>query len=196
MTQCILCHSQSTAILQTIKQDDINALYERAFGLDVSHIITSNLLYHHCKICDLRFFTCEDGTIPTGDNHFYNTLNTLEWYYFAKKHEYDYVQKYINPESKVLEVSCGKAAFAHFLPPEAKKHYIGLELSTGAKEMASKDGICIENISVEEYAKSHAKGFDIACSFQVLEHVSNPYGFLQAQIECLKDSQLNGGGGI
>ena len=170
------------------------ALYKRMLHIDVAHIVKTDLLYHHCNDCDLRFFTLTNGEIPTGDNDFYNALNTLDWYYFTQKHEYSYVQNFIAEDSKVLEVGCGKAAFAHFLPEKAKKHYVGLELSTGAKEMASKDGICIENISIEEYAKTHAKSFDVTCSFQVLEHVSNPCSFLKSQIECLKDSQLNGGG--
>ncbi|CUU39677.1 class I SAM-dependent methyltransferase [Helicobacter typhlonius] len=197
MTNCILCHSNNTEITQEVKQDDINALCRKVYGMDTSYLITSDLLYHHCKSCDLRFFTTKDGTIPTGDNNFYNTLTELDWYYFSEKHEYSFAKQFINKDSKVLEVGCGKAAFAHFLPQEAKAHYVGLEFNTQAKELAAKNGILIENIPIEEYAKSHAHSFDIACSFQVLEHVSNPHSFISAQIQCLKDSQLSmGGGGI
>lgn len=197
---CILCHSNDTHILQEVKQKQLNALYKKVFDINTSHLITSDILYHHCKSCDLRFFNTKEGKIPTGDNDFYNALNSLQWYYFGEKDEYHYAQKYINAQSKVLEVGCGKGAFAHFLPQEAKKHYVGLEFSTGAKEMAAKDGICIENISIEEYAKNHAQYFDVTCSFQVLEHVANPHSFIASQIQCLKntqiekDSQLNGGG--
>ena len=191
---CILCHSNDTHITQRAKREDIIALYQRNLSVDTQSLITSDLLYHHCKACDLRFFTCEDGSIPTGDDTFYNTLNQLDWYYFSEKHEYHFAKKFIAKDSKVLEVGCGKAAFAHFLPQEAKSHYVGLEFSTQAKQMAAKNGIVIENISVEEYAKSHAQAFDVACSFQVLEHTSNPNSFIQAQIECLKSEILTGGG--
>ena len=193
---CILCHSNDTHITQSVAKSDITTLYQKAFGIDTQSLITSNLLFHHCNTCDLRFFTCEDGSIPTGDDAFYNTLNQLDWYYFSEKHEYHFAKKFIAKDSKVLEVGCGKAAFAHFLPQETKPHYVGLEFSTQAKQMAAKDGILIENISVEEYAKSHAGHFDVACSFQVLEHVANPYAFIQAQVECLKSDILRGGGGI
>lgn len=194
MTACILCKSDKTTITQVVDKADICALYARAFQMDISHLIKSDLLYHHCPDCDLRFFVCEDGSIPTGDNDFYNTLNSLDWYYFAQKHEYHYAKKFIHSESRVLEVGCGKAAFAHFLPQKAREQYVGLEFSTQAKQMAAKDGIYIENIAVEEYAKTHAQSFDVTCSFQVLEHVSNPHDFLQAQIECLKSGILTGGG--
>ena len=192
---CILCHSNDTHITQRAKRDDIIALYQRNLSVDTQSFITSDLLYHHCKACDLQFFTCEDGSIPTDDDAFYNALNQLDWYYFSEKHEYHFAKKFIAKDSKVLEVGCGKAAFANFLPQEAKPSYVGLEFSTQAKQMAAKNGIVIENISVEEYAKSHAQAFDVACSFQVLEHTSNPNSFIQAQIDCLKADILTGGGG-
>ncbi|STO97553.1 bifunctional 2-polyprenyl-6-hydroxyphenol methylase/3-demethylubiquinol 3-O-methyltransferase UbiG [Helicobacter canis] len=192
---CILCHSNDTHITQEIARDDIIALYKSFPGVAIDSLISSDLLYHHCNVCDLSFFTCKDGSIPTGDNAFYNALNQLDWYYFSEKHEYHFAKKFITKDSKVLEVGCGKAAFARFLPQEAKPHYVGLEFSTQAKQMAAKDGILIENISIEEYANSHSKQFDVACSFQVLEHTSNPNSFIQAQIDCLKSDILRGGGG-
>nr|WP_317404041.1 methyltransferase domain-containing protein [uncultured Helicobacter sp.] len=191
---CILCHSNDTHITQEIARDDIIALYKSFPGVAIDSLISSDLLFHHCNVCDLSFFTCKDGSIPTGDNAFYNALNQLDWYYFSEKHEYHFAKKFIAKDSKVLEVGCGKAAFAHFLPQEAKPHYVGLEFSTQAKQMAAKDGILIENISIEEYANSHSKQFDVACSFQVLEHVSNPHTFLQSQIDCLQRDILTGGG--
>lgn len=194
-TECLLCKSTHTKLDQRVSKQDLCNLYARSFGISIDSILSSDVLYWHCQDCDLRFFVCEDGSIPTGDNDFYNALNSLDWYYFAEKNEYNYAKSFILPESKVLEVGCGKAAFVKFLPENAQKNYVGLELSTQAKEMAALDGIRIENMSIEEYAKSHAKSFDIACSFQVLEHVSNPHSFLDSQIQCLKHSHLTGGGG-
>ena len=56
---CILCHSNDTHITQRVKRDDIIALYQRNLSVDTQSLITSDLLYHHCNACDLRFFTCE-----------------------------------------------------------------------------------------------------------------------------------------
>lgn len=182
--QCILCHSDKTTIQEYVRRDDLIALYQRSFGIDIHTLLPSDLLYIHCQECDIKFFVCENGVIPTGDDAFYNALNLLPWYYFDEKHEYHYVKKFINPESKVLEVGCGKAAFADFLPH--KEQYVGLEFSTKAKEMAAKRGITIQNIPIEQYCTQHGGEFDVSCSFQVLEHVSDPYEFLRAQIVCLK----------
>lgn len=187
---CILCHSDFVILTESINKDLLNNLYKRAFNIDVCHILTKDICYYHCNECDLRFFALENDEIPIGDNAFYNALNTLEWYYMEEKNEYDVAKDYIGHNSKVLEVGCGKAAFSHYLPSDAR--YVGLEFSTQAKEMALSRGVEIKNMSIEEFALTN-KGFDVACSFQVLEHVANPYSFLSAQIACLEDSD-NGGG--
>lgn len=194
--KCILCHSANTHLLETIPKENLNHLYHKSLRINTSSLIKNDLRYLHCKDCDLRFFTDTQDKVPTGDGAFYNSLNQLQWYYFSYKHEYDYVRDFITQDSsfqnpRILEVGCGKAAFAKYLPENAQ--YVGLELSTQAKQMAQSQGIHIENITIEEFAKTHQDEFDISCSFQVLEHVSNPYEFLRAQIACLKSDKTIGG---
>ena len=186
--KCILCGSDKINKIDMIKKDDLIILYKKSFGIDIENIIKHDLIYHHCLDCDLLFFTLKNGEIPSGDDGFYNHLNKLSWYYMQEKNEYHFAKQFIKENSKVLEVGCGKAAFASFL--QNKQNYIGLEFSSDAKKLAKQNGINIENISIEEYSKSNKLKFDIACSFQVLEHVANPYSFIHSQIEC-----LNRGGG-
>lgn len=140
--------------------------------------------------------------MPTGDEAFYDQLNKLDWYYQAEKGEYHYARDYIskNTESKspkILEVGCGRAAFASFLAKTLRHDYVGLEFSSSAKRMAANSNIEIQNLSIEEYAKCEEakEGFDVVCSFQVLEHVANPHSFLHAKIQCLKGLTPNMGGG-
>lgn len=185
--KCPLCGSSHCNSLENIKKDDLIHLYKRAFNVDVATLINSDISYTHCQECDLRFFVDKNNQMPTGDDGFYNALNKFPWYYMGEKKEYQYAKKYIKATDKVLEVGCGKAAFAKFIPT---KDYTGLEFSTDAKKLAAKSGITIENISIQEYAKKRPNCFDIVCSFQVLEHVSNPREFIQSKLEA-----LNGGGG-
>lgn len=180
---CILCNSEETNIIESLRAQDLISLYKRAFGINVENILNCDLNYYCCKNCDLRFFALKDGKFPTGDDNFYNTLNKLEWYYMSEKNEYHYAKNFIDTSSKILEVGCGRAAFTRFI--SNKENYTGLEFSSDAKTMAAKDNINIENISIEEFAKNNKGKFDIACSFQVLEHVANPHNFIKAQIECL-----------
>lgn len=58
--------------------------------------------------------------------------------------------------------------------------------------MAQENRIAIENISIQNYSKLHSKEFDIMCNFQVLEHVSDPRSFIQAQVNACKKK----GGGV
>lgn len=185
--KCILCNSDKTQITQTIDAAKLTALHKKSFNIDTSKILTENLHYWHCDECDLRFFTLENGEIPSGDNDFYNALNKIDWYYMSEKNEYNFAKKFIKDSTKILEVGCGKAAFTKFIPN--KQNYTGLEFSTDAKEMAAKNQINIQNSLVEDFAKTNKNNFDVACSFQVLEHTNNPHSFIKAQIEC-----LNGGG--
>lgn len=185
--KCPLCESSHCNTLENVKKDDLIHLYKRAFGVDVSTLINSDISYTHCQECDLRFFVDNSNQMPTGNDAFYNAFNKFSWYYMGEKNEYQYAKKYIKASDKVLEVGCGKAAFAKFIPT---KDYTGLEFSTDAKKLAAKSGINIENISIQEYAKEHPKSFDIVCSFQVLEHVSNPREFIESKLKTLA------GGGV
>ena len=181
--KCILCQSNNTNTISIINANKLINLYKRAFNIDITNIIKSDVIYNQCNNCDLLFFTLENGEIPTGDNDFYNALNKLDWYYMSEKNEYHFAKQFINDDVKVLEIGCGKAAFSAFIPN--KDNYTGLEFSSDAKEMAIKNGVKIQNVSIEEYAKSNQYKFDISCSFQVLEHTSNPHSFIESQIKCL-----------
>ncbi|MDO7253604.1 class I SAM-dependent methyltransferase [Helicobacter cappadocius] len=181
--QCPLCQKSHCSIEEKIQKQDLVFLYKKNFKIDIDRLIDSDLNYIHCNDCDLRFFLDKDSKMPTGDNEFYNSFNQFPWYYMTEKTEYRYTKDYIKPSSKVLEVGCGKGAFAKFLP---KADYTGLEFSTEAKKLAEQNGINIQNISIQEYAKIHPQSFDVVCSFQVLEHVSNPREFIESKLAALR----------
>ncbi|MGX2983642.1 class I SAM-dependent methyltransferase [Helicobacter sp. 23-1045] len=180
--KCILCESQNLGLLERIKASDLIALYAK-MGVSVQYILTQDVEYVHCKNCDLRFFRLQNGEIPTGDNDFYTELIKNSWYYLAEKNEYDFARKFIKNGARVLEVGCGAGVFGKSLQGVAD--YVGLEFSTKAKELASQNGVNIQNILVQDFAKQNDSEFSVACSFQVLEHTANPREFLEAQISCL-----------
>jgi len=119
----------------------------------------------------------------TGDEKFYNALQVFDWYYMDEKHEYQYVKKYINSKDKVLDVGCGKGAFAKNI---STPYYVGLDFSENAKVTAAKNGIKIENELIQIYADKNTNRFDVVVSFQVLEHVADPKSFIESSIRALK----------
>ena len=183
---CPLCN-HTTHTTTPIDRKHLAKLYKKTYGIDITHTINQPLFYTHCKACDLRFFHLADGTTPSGDNSFYNTLNKLPWYYLDEKSEYHHAKQFIKPSDKVLEVGSGKGAFAKHIP---QAHYTGLEFSTDAKLMAQDNGFQIHNISIQDYADTHPQNANVVCSFQVLEHVENPRAFLSAKLKGLM------GGGV
>lgn len=184
--QCPLCKKQAN-LKEIISNKQLISEYKRQLSVTIS-LPEDDIGLYNCPYCDYLFFSDQNKQEISGNNEFYNTLNKLPWYYFSEKHEYDYVKDFIKHGDRVLEVGCGKAAFAKYIP-QAK--YTGLEFSTDAKKMAQENGITIENISIQDYSKSHLGEFDIVCSFQVLEHVSDPYSFIQAQVDACRGGGVN-----
>ena len=176
---CPLCLNESIKELEVINRLELIKLYKNLTNIDFSYLLNQDLKYCECENCKLRFY----DPLITGDEKFYNSLQKFDWYYLDEKDEYLEAKKYINSTDKVLEVGSGKGAFAKHL---TSKDYIGLDFSENAKKMAAKNGITIENEMIQDYAQKHPNSFDVVVSFQVLEHVSDPKGFIEAKIRALK----------
>lgn len=174
---CPLCKNNEITILESVDRSLLNKQYKKLTGIE--DLVSENLDYCECDNCYLRFF----NPLVTGDEAFYNSLQGFDWYYMDEKEEYSEARKYIKKTDKVLEVGSGKGAFAKFI---SAKHYVGLDFSENAKKMAAKEGIDIQNDSIQDYAKKHTESADVVVSFQVLEHVSDPDSFLRAKVEALK----------
>lgn len=181
--KCILCDSIDIELIEILDRNDLITLYWRDYKCDVSNLVKKDIEFLLCKKCDSRFFQPEF----IGNENFYNSLQKFGWYYQDEKYEYEFVSKLIKENQHVLEVGCGKAAFSKYLNKSIK--YTGLDFSVEAKKMAEINGIKIENDSIHEFAKRKKK-YDVVCSFQVLEHVSRPYEFIESSLACLRRKGL------
>jgi len=180
---CPLCSSQATIIIERIPSVLLEKMYLRFTGKSFNYLLNQDISKMLCERCGLIFF----NPMITGDEKFYASLQEFDWYYSDDKEEYKYVKKFIKDGYKILDVGSGKGALAKLLP---KCHYVGIDFSVHAKELAKEIGILIENESIQEHADKFPEEYDIVCSFQVLEHVSNPYEFIKAQLKSLKRGGL------
>lgn len=176
---CPFCKNDQIKIIDSIDSNALIKLYCKMFKYDLSYLLNTDLNFCECLICKLRFYY----PLITGDESFYNSLQCFDWYYIDEKPEFLEASKYVKPTDRVLEIGCGKGAFSKYL---STKQYVGLDFSAKAKEMASKEGITIENETVQNYAINNKSSFDVVVSFQVLEHVSDPFSFIQAKVDTLK----------
>ena len=175
---CPLCHSTNTSCQEAISVTELNALYERKFGV-VGALKSPSLEYRICLNCALGFF----NPMETGGEDMYEQLQTFDWYYMADKEEYRIAQQLIPSEGLVLEVGSGKAAFAVFF---GANRYTGLEFNEQAIEKAALSGIALLKEAVEDHARKCPQKYDVVVSFQVLEHVGAPATFISGCVDCLK----------
>ena len=174
---CPLCKSPNVTLLETLHSDDLNIMYANSFGIQCA-IKSPQLGYRECKECGLRFF----WPMEAGDEYLYEKLQAFDWYYMADKEEHQIAMRFLPKSGTVLEVGAGKAAFASMVGVD---RYTGLEFNDRAIERASQSGIKLHKESVEAHAAMGGQ-YDAVVSFQVLEHVSLPFEFVQGCVGCLK----------
>lgn len=180
---CPLCNSKITKRLEIVQRIQLQKLYFKLTGESFDYLLNQDLSEIHCEKCGLIFFE----PMITGDAAFYSVLQKFDWYYMTDKEEYHYVKQFIKKSDKVLDVGAGKGAFSKLLPTP---NFIGLELGNAAGEMAKKIGVHIKNELIQEHADKYPETYDVVCSFQVLEHVSDPFEFIEAQLKALKCNGL------
>ena len=176
---CPLCGSQSVHLLQSIPVADVGAVYRRFLDIGTASCFAGDTLeYCRCAECDLSFFTPPSP----GDEAFYNALQKYDWYYADEKDEFRAAAGWVRPDDRVLEIGCGKGAFARHIECAS---YEGIDLSENAVRMAGEAGVRATCTTIEAHAGDRRGACDAVCAFQTLEHVVSPGEFLDAAVSCL-----------
>jgi SAM-dependent methyltransferase len=168
--------------------DHVAAMYRVKCGVDVrGHLGPRDTLHlYRCRTTDVEFWRPED---LAGSEEFYQAL-AANWpeYYRDWRWEYGVVSRYLDRKDRVLEVGCGRGYFLRFA--EARVHDgVGVEFNREA--IANKvTKWPILATTVEALAEETGPSFGLVCSFQVLEHVVDPAGFLSACLRATKPGGL------
>lgn len=179
-TYCVLCESSDTIKIDYIPKNLLSRAYRKEYNIDIGDDIKEDMHLMHCQNCDLKFFhPCQ-----TGGQSFYTQLQKFDWYYKDEKYEYDHVSNiHIKTTDKVLEIGCGKGAFKDRIKCS---DYVGLEFSESAVRQGRHKGRNIRCESIEDHSENNKEKYDVVCSFQVLEHTTNPKSFIECCLKVLK----------
>lgn len=172
-----------TRLIETIDVSQLILRWRNEFDIDVAcyfrGIDAVNVL--ECKESGVIFF---DPPV-VGDEALYRALEHHDWYYLEDKWEHRFSLRAVRPGMRVLEVGCGRGAFL----AKAKQlgaYVYGIELNKAAAEVASQRGINILQCELEKAPPDWIGSFDLLTSFQVVEHVGDPFAFCEALFSLIK----------
>jgi len=185
---CPLCRSTGTRLLEEISASQLSDSYRHVYRYSPSNnefADTCSIDYRRCGQCDLRFF----HPPVAGTESLYDALRIQmgDRYYMQEKPEYEIARHWIGAGQAVLDVGCGVGAFAAAIP---EGRYTGLELNSRAVAEAKLLGREVFKETIEEHSAKRRGQYDVVCSFQVLEHVSDVRGFLAGCCAALKTGGL------
>ena len=168
----------------TLPVAEILAQYRKKCGADISHCFSNiaTVDLNECQVTGYRFWRPQS---IAADEKAYRILSAA-WkkYYRHDRWEYKFVRKALRRADNVLEIGCGRGFFLKSIESRVAGAK-GLEFNQEAiANKATKFEIL--PMTVEEYAARFPASMDAVCSFQVLEHVTDPRSFLEAAIACLK----------
>jgi 2-polyprenyl-3-methyl-5-hydroxy-6-metoxy-1,4-benzoquinol methylase len=168
--------------------DDIIQRYLKYLRVDVRDDLreVEEILLCRGRKSNLRFFWPRS---LAGNGSFYEKLMPNAHYYLEEKWEYNEAVKLLPPHQQVLEIGCGSGDFLKKLL--ALGHTgVGLEINQKAIRLARDKGLDVTLGTIEKYAESSSREFDVVCAFQVLEHLSDPLAFLRSSLQCLRPGGL------
>jgi len=151
--------------------------YKRRHGVDVSGLFSGppRLRLLHDQPTGLSFF----DPVIVGDAGFYAAMARRPGYHRPDKAEFKIAAKYVPAGARVLEVGAG---VGHFTTHLRNADYLGLEFNADAVTKAQALGIPVIRRDVCDIRDEQPESFDCTCAFQVLEHVSDPRGMIEAMV--------------
>lgn len=185
MVNSTITGNKNTHLLKSIDTESVIEMYQKRLSIDVR-----DLLEKHNKI---NLYRCDDTGYCfyhpfdiAGDGRFYEQLQKFDWYYIPWKWEHEQTLKLLSPNLKVLEVGCANGSFIEKIQKDFKVQTVGLELNEDVVMNGIGRGLDIRNEMIDEHAKKNKEKYDLICSYQVLEHISDVRTFIEAQIEALR----------
>lgn len=182
--QSPLTGTDEISLLKTIAVEKLINDWHHNFNIDITSELHGykEIYLYQCNQTKLRFFFPFD---ISGSEKLYEQLQKFDWFYMPDKWEHKVALKNLLNCNDVLEVGC---AFGSFVESALKLglNAKGIELNLAAVKAAKANNLPVEKIDLHDFAKHYPLSQDAICSFQVLEHISEPRKFIELCLQILK----------
>lgn len=182
---CPLTGSQHIQVLEEVPTSLLVDCYHQNLGINVASEFRGVERLQLCRCLDSHVIFFYPAV--TGSSKFYERLQNFDWYYPAAKFEYQRAATWIKTGDRVLDIGCGAAQFANYIP-DASYHGLEPHCVSGGHSIPMETKILSEKVSW--HAITYSQTYDVVCAFQVLEHIGDPRTFLAAALACLKPDGL------
>lgn len=185
-----LTSTTNVKIADEFDSDLIVKLYREGLQIDVSAYFETVQKVSLCECLDSGYRFYYPLSLE-GKSDFYEKLSTSPIrYYLDWKWEYEVALSHIQANAKIVDVGCGDGTFLSLLKQRIPVECHGIEFNPDAIRRAKEKGITIHAKPLAEVTTLDNEGFDVATTFQVLEHIGNVKKFLSEKIGLVKNGGL------
>jgi SAM-dependent methyltransferase len=179
-----LTKNKDVSLLSSINAKQLIDDWKGSFAIDITKELAGipQIDLYRCNETGLRFFV---PASVAGGEHLYTQLQKFEWYYMPWKWEHEALYSRLKAEEKILEVGCATGSFVERLCSDGFDAE-GIEFNLAAVAKAQDKKLPVSTVDLVTLANSKPMAYDVVCSFQVLEHVSDPAAFISGCIALLK----------
>jgi SAM-dependent methyltransferase len=179
-----LTSTKNVTLLERVPVTRLIDEWASSFSIDITNQFRdiSTISKYRCDDTGLIFFAPAE---VAGSDWLYEQLQRLPWYYHTDKWEHRVALGELAQCQSVLEIGCGTGEFIQRLNHGGRK-VTGIEFNTQAAAQAREAGLEVFDTARDDLREMYRDSFEAVCSFQVLEHVSDPAAFVQEALAFAK----------